>query len=57
MPAANPRKLGLCELCAAPLLELAEAVDDAAAAVALAAEALEAAWLGYKDPRGLISNG
>lgn len=54
----NPRKLGRRELCAAPLLELEEAVDDAVAVplAPAAAEALALAWLGYNDPRGLISN-
>lgn len=52
----NPRKFGLYELSGAPLLELADGEDDAAA-VPLAAEALEETWLGYNDPRGLISNG
>lgn len=52
----NPKKLGLRELSAAALLELAEAEDDAAVAP-LAPEALEVTWLGYNDPRGLISNG
>jgi hypothetical protein len=52
----NPRKLGLCELSLAALVELAEGEDDAAA-VPLAAEALEETWLGYFDPRGCIWNG
>lgn len=52
----NPRKLGLCKPSAAALLGLAEAVD-VPVAVPLAPEALEETWLGYCDPRGLISNG
>ena len=51
----NPKKLGLCELSAA-LLGRAEAEVDAVA-VPPATEALEETWLGYSDPRGLISNG
>ena len=54
----NPRKLGYCEPSAAALLGLAEAdAAEALAAEALAAAALEETWLGYCDPRGLISNG
>jgi len=53
----NPRKLGLCEPSAAALLALAEAVDDDPVAVPPADEALEETWLGYCDPRALISNG
>lgn len=53
---ANPRKLGLFELSAAPLLELEEEAVDDDVAVPPAAEALEETWLGYNDPRGLISN-
>ena len=39
----------------APLLEVEEAEGDAAP-VPLAADKLEETWLGYNDPRGLISN-
>lgn len=53
---ANPKKLRLFELSAAPLLELAEAEGDAVP-VPLPAEALEVTWLGYIDPRGSIVNG
>jgi hypothetical protein len=48
----NPRKLGLCELSVAALLELEEGEEDVPVAVPLAAEALEETWLGYFDPRG-----
>lgn len=54
MAPANPMKLELYAL-SAPLLELAE--GEAADPVPLATELLELTWLGYNDPRGLISNG
>jgi hypothetical protein len=56
MPVVNPRRLGLHGLSAAPLLEVAEFEGNDPVLVPLAAEALEETWLGYNDPRGLISN-
>ena len=60
---SNPRKLGLGKLCVAPfLLEPAEAEADTDAAVVVPVavwgelEALEEIWLGYNEPKGLISN-
>lgn len=54
----NPRRLGLRGLSAAPLLllEEAELEGNDPVLVPLAPEALEETWLGYNDPRGLISN-
>lgn len=51
---ANPMKLELCMPSASALLGLAEGED--AVAVPATAAALEETWLGYNDPRGLISN-
>jgi hypothetical protein len=62
MPAANnpitpvnPMKLGLYMPSAPECVEVAEG-EDVVVPVPLAAEALEETWLGYNDPRGLISN-
>jgi hypothetical protein len=55
----NPKRFGLCTLKAPPLVLLVEVeVEEAEVAdpVPLATEALEETWLGYNDPRGLISN-
>ena len=40
----------------APLLLELEEAEDVAVPVPLTPETLEVTWLGYNDPRGLISN-
>ena len=50
----NAMRLGLCALSAPLLVAVAEA--EAAEPVPLATEPLEETWLGYNEPRGLISN-
>lgn len=55
----NPKRLGLCTPSASPLVLLVDVeVEEAEVAdpVPPATEALEETWLGYNDPRGLISN-